>query len=109
MSRTTSRALLVAGLSSLLPGLAIADTTVATTPPDEASAAARSSETSSSDDLDALLVDVLGEQDGGIAVLSIRDGTTTSAVAGVANSAGDPSLRTHRSASAASPSRSSPR
>jgi hypothetical protein len=39
-----------------------------------------------------LLVDALGEQDGGIAVLSIRDGTTTSAVAGNANAnaAGDP-------------------
>ena len=46
--------------------------------------------TSSSDDLDALLVDALGEQDGGVAVLSIRDGTATSAVAGDANAAGDP-------------------
>ena len=42
------------------------------------------------DDLERLLVEFLGEQDGGIAVLSIRDGTTTSAVAGVANAAGDP-------------------
>ncbi len=38
MSRIRSRALVVAGLSSLLPSLAIADTTSATTPPDEASA-----------------------------------------------------------------------
>ena len=84
MSRIRSRALLVIGLSSwLLTGLAIGDTTFATTtPPDEASVTAPPPETSSSDDLDALLVDVLGEQDGGIAVLSIRDGVTTSAVAG---------------------------
>jgi D-alanyl-D-alanine carboxypeptidase len=37
-----------------------------------------------------VVVDFLGEQDGGIAVLSIRDGVTTTAVAGVANAAGDP-------------------
>jgi D-alanyl-D-alanine carboxypeptidase len=37
-----------------------------------------------------LLVEFLGERDGGVAVLSIRDGTTTSAVAGEANAAGDP-------------------
>ena len=91
MSRIRSRALLVVGLSSSLTSLAIADTTFATTtPPDEASVTAPPPETSSSDDLDALLVDALGEQDGGIAVLSIRDGVTTSAVAGVANAAGDP-------------------
>ena len=92
MSRIRSRALVVVGLSSwLLASLAIADTTFATTtPPDEASGTAPPPETSSSDDLDALLVDALGEQDGGIAVLSIRDGETTTAVAGVANAAGDP-------------------
>jgi D-alanyl-D-alanine carboxypeptidase len=51
-------------------------------------------ETSSrDDDLDALVVDALGEQDGGIAVLSIRDGETTAAVAGNANAAGDPITR----------------
>jgi D-alanyl-D-alanine carboxypeptidase len=51
-------------------------------------------ETSSSDDdLDALLVDALGEHDGGIAVLSIRDGETTTAVAGNANARGDPITR----------------
>ena len=92
MSRIRSRALLVVALSSSLTSLAIADTTFATTTPadDEATATAPSPETSSSDDLDALLVDALGGQDGGIAVLSIRDGTATSAVAGVANAAGDP-------------------
>ena len=92
MSRIRSRALLVVGLSSwMLTSLAIADATLATTtPPDEASATAPPPEASSNDDLDALLVDALGEQDGGIAVLSIRDGTTTSAVVGNANTAGDP-------------------
>jgi D-alanyl-D-alanine carboxypeptidase len=77
---------------SLLTGLAIGDTTFATTttPPDDAAGAAPPPETSPSGDLDALLVDVLGEQDGGIAVLSIHDGVTTTAVAGVANAAGDP-------------------
>ena len=91
MSRIRSRALLVVALSSSLTSLAIADTTFATTtPPDEASATAPPPETSSSDDLDALLVDALGEQDGGIAVLSIRDGETTTAVVGNANAAGDP-------------------
>jgi D-alanyl-D-alanine carboxypeptidase len=92
MSRIRSRALLVVALSSVLTSLSIADTTFATTTPadDEASATAPPLETSSSEDLDALLVDALGEQDGGIAVLSIRDGTATSAVAGVANAADDP-------------------
>ena len=92
MSRIRSRAVLVVGLSSLLTSLAICGTTLATTTPpnDEASGTAPPPATSSSDDLDALLVDALGEQDGGVAVLSIRDGTTTSAVAGDANAAGDP-------------------
>jgi D-alanyl-D-alanine carboxypeptidase len=89
MSRIRSCSLLVVGLST---SLAIAaDTTFATTtPPDEASATAQSPETTSSDDLDVLLVDALGDQAGGIAALSIRDGTTSSAVAGNANAAGDP-------------------
>ncbi len=92
MSGIRSRAVLVVGLSSLLTSLAIGGTTLATTTPpnDEASGTAPPPATSSSDDLDALLVDALGEQDGGVAVLSIRDGTTTSAVAGDANAAGDP-------------------
>ena len=92
MSRIRSRTLVVVSLSSwLLASLAIADTTFATTtPPDEASGTAPPPDTSSSDDLDALLVDALGERDGGIAVLSIRDDETTTAVAGVANAVGDP-------------------
>jgi D-alanyl-D-alanine carboxypeptidase len=92
MSRTRSRSLLVVGLSSwLLTSLAIADMTFATTtPPDEASVTAQSLEMTSSDGLDVLLVDALGDQAGGIAALSIRDGTTSSAVAGDANAAGDP-------------------
>ena len=91
MSRIRSRALLVVALSSSLTGLAITDTTFATTtPPGEASATAPLPETSSSGDIDALLVDALGEQDGGIAVLSIRDGETTTAVVGDANATGDP-------------------
>jgi D-alanyl-D-alanine carboxypeptidase len=48
---------------------------------------------SGDDDLDALLVDALGERDGGVAVLSIRDGETVAAVAGRANAAGDPITR----------------
>jgi D-alanyl-D-alanine carboxypeptidase len=77
-------------LSSLLTSLAIADTTFATTTvPDDANATAPP-EASSSDDLDALLVDALRERGGGIAVLSIRDGETTTAVAGNTNAAGDP-------------------
>ena len=91
MSRIRSRALLVFGLSSSLTSLAIGDMTFATTtPPDEASDTAPPLEPSSTDDLDALLVDALGEQDGGIAVLSIRHDETTTAVAGVADVAGDP-------------------
>jgi D-alanyl-D-alanine carboxypeptidase len=85
--------LLVVGVSSwLLTSSALGDTTfAATTPPnDDASVGASPPETPSSDDLDAVLVDALGEQHGGIAALSIRDGVTTTAVAGVANAAGDP-------------------
>ncbi len=55
-------------------------TTESTTPPT----------TGRSDDLEQLVMEFLGERDGGIGVLSIRDGTTTSAVTGVANVAGDP-------------------
>ena len=46
--------------------------------------------TGTSDDLEQLVMEFLGERDGGISVISTRDGTTTSAVTGVANAAGDP-------------------
>jgi D-alanyl-D-alanine carboxypeptidase len=42
------------------------------------------------DDLTQLVVEFLGERDGGASVLSIRAGETTTAVAGNANAAGDP-------------------
>jgi D-alanyl-D-alanine carboxypeptidase len=92
MPRFRCRTLLVAGLSSSLPiGLAIADTAAATTPPPSgASASSTPSEPSTDDALDAVLVDALGDQDGAIVVLSIRDGESTTAAVGDANAAGDP-------------------
>ena len=92
MSRVRCGDLLVVGVSAwLVTGVAIVDTTFATTtPPDEAGATAPPPETPLSGDLDALLNDALGDRDGGIAALSVRDGVTTKAVAGIANSAGDP-------------------
>ena len=42
------------------------------------------------DDLHRLLVEYVGDENGGVSVLSIRDGTTITAVAGVANADGDP-------------------
>lgn len=42
------------------------------------------------DELDRLLVDFVGDLEGGVGVLSIRSGTTTTAVFGPANAAGDP-------------------
>lgn len=92
MSRLRVRALFAPGLTSLfLTGLAVADTAAAAaTTPDETSATSSPSESSSADALDAVLVDALGDRDGGVAVLSIRDGESTTAVIGDANVNGDP-------------------
>ncbi len=91
VSRLRLRALFAPGLTSLvLTGLAVADTAaVAATTPDEASATSSPPE-SSADALNAVLVDALGDRDGGVAVLSIRDGESTTAVIGDANVNGDP-------------------
>ena len=42
------------------------------------------------DDLEQPVIKFLGDRDSGVAVLSIREGETTTAVAGNANAAGDP-------------------
>jgi len=42
------------------------------------------------DDLEQPVIKFLGDRDGGVAVRSIREGETTTAVAGNANAAGDP-------------------
>lgn len=41
-------------------------------------------------DLDQMLAEFVGDRPGGVAVLTVRDGTMTRATAGVANAAGDP-------------------
>jgi D-alanyl-D-alanine carboxypeptidase len=74
-----------------LTGLAAADATAAAaTAPDDPSATSSPSESSSADALNAVLLDALGDRDGGVAVLWIRDGEATTTVIGDANVNGDP-------------------
>lgn len=91
MSRLRSRAVHVVS-SWMMISMAIGGTATfaTTTPPDEAGRIAPLLEPSPSGDLDAVVIDFLGDQDGGIAVLLIRNGETTTAVVGDANAAGDP-------------------
>ena len=82
---TMGRALVRAGAATcvVLPAMALAATAVS-----DATASAPPS-TAAGVDLDAAVADFVGDEDGGAVALVVRDGVTTVAAAGVANSAGD--------------------
>jgi D-alanyl-D-alanine carboxypeptidase len=85
-----SAALLIPAGFGLVSGLRPLSVDASVAPTESTIAAATTPDTGSDDELDRLALEFVGDQDGGVAVLSFHNGTTTAAVAGVANTAGDP-------------------